>query len=104
MMGVADVYYRLQGLSGEFFCLPLKRWWFLLMMMCVVGDALTDKEGNKWDGCNSGGFLFHYVKQDDGKIKLKATRIFTDVSPTFKLMLQKGLIDGETLKGIVIGS
>ena len=71
---------------------------------CGAGDAVKDKEGNAWDGVNSGAFLFHYVKQDDGKIRLKSTRIFTDVGPTFKLMLQKGMLDAEALKGIVIGS
>lgn len=64
---------------------------------------MTDKEGGKWDGCNSGAFLFHYVKDGD-TIKLKSTRIFADSSPALKMMLQKGLLDAETLKGIVIGS
>lgn len=74
-----------------------------LLIRDESGDAVTDKEGNKWDGANSGAYLFHYVKEGDG-IKLKSTRIFADSSPALKLMLQKGLLDAETLKGIVIGS
>lgn len=64
---------------------------------------MTDREGEKWDGSNSGAFLFHYVKDGDS-IKLKSTKIFADSSPAMKLMLQNNMIDAETLKGIVIGS
>lgn len=52
---------------------------------------------------NQGAFLFRYVKEWE-EIKLQSTKIFVDMGPTFKLMLQKGLLDAETLKGIVIGS
>lgn len=69
----------------------------------AIGDAVTDREGNKWDGQNKGAFLFRYADEGQG-IKLKSTQIFADSSPAMKMMLEKGLLDAESLKGIVIGS
>ena len=64
---------------------------------------MTDCEGNTWDGRNKGAFLFRYADEGDG-IKLKSTQIFSDASPALKMMLEKGLLDAEGLRGIVIGS
>lgn len=107
MMGAADVWFQLHGLSGMYLTFLFRHPMMVLVLMnCfffLVGDSVTDKEGGKWHGNSTGAFLFRYAK-DENTIKLKSTQIFSDSSPALKMMLQNGLLDAETLKGIVIGS
>lgn len=83
MFGIANFYFRLHGLSS---------------------DAVTDPQGEKWDGVIPSAFDFRYVKDGSNGIKLKSTKIFGDRSEVMKAMLKGGLINAEQLAGIVIGS
>ena len=83
MIGVANLYFKLQGLGG---------------------DTVKDPYGKGWDGVATGGFQFGYVKDGSGDIKLKYSKIFSDPSPAMKIMLQNKMVNGDQLAGIVIGS
>ena len=83
MFGIAEFYFKIHGLSG---------------------DAVTDLQGEKWDGVSPSAFHFLYVKDGSGDIKLKSAKIFADPGPAFKLMLKNGVINTEQLAAIVIGS
>ena len=82
--GVANCYFKLHGLPE--------------------GDVTDPEGGGRWHGFCPGSFQFEYVKCEDGKIRLRKTRIFSDSSPAMRVMLKNKMIDGEALAGIVIGS
>ncbi|KAK5170611.1 uncharacterized protein LTR77_005200 [Saxophila tyrrhenica] len=82
MIGVANVFFKFAGSDG---------------------GAITDPQGEKWDGVSPAAFSFRYVKEGEG-IKLKETKIFSDPSPALKLMLQDGALDGEHLVGMLKGA
>lgn len=83
MIGVANMYFRLHQLPE---------------------GSETDPEGGKWHGHLSSSFVFFYVKDNSGNIKLKETKIFGDSTPALKVMLQNGMLNGEQLAGMVKGS
>jgi hypothetical protein len=80
MIGVATVYFKLQG---------------------GPGNAVKDPQGESWDGSTPGAFHFEYVKEGDG-IKLRKTSIFSDPSPALRLMLQAGALNGEQIAGMLL--
>ncbi len=82
MIGEASLYFNLHGGSG---------------------DAVTDPQGEKWDGVGPGAFHFSYKKEESG-IKLKWTKIRSDPSPALKLMLKAGHLNGEQLAGMLSNS
>ena len=82
--GVANCYFKLHGLPE--------------------GDVKDPEGSGKWHGYCPGSFQFDYVKCDDGKIRLKKTRIFSDSTPAMRVMLKNKMIDGEALAGTDIGS
>ena len=80
MIGVANVYFSLGG----------------------PRNAVKDPQGESWDGSTPGAFHFHYVKEDGG-LKLKFTRIYSDPSPALKVMLEAGALNGEMIAGMLKG-
>ena len=83
MTGVAKLHFRFNGLDE--------------------GSISDSESGEKWHGASPGAFLFNYVKDESGGIKMKKKSIYA--YPTaLKTKLENKMIDAEQLAGIVIGS
>ena len=82
MMGIASLYFNLHGPAPE---------------------AVTGRDGKKWHGVVQAAYRFFYVKDNEG-FKMKETKIFADLGPVLKTMLQNKMIDGEGLAGFVLQS
>ena len=82
MMGIASLYFNLQGPASE---------------------TQTDRYGKKWHGVIQAAYRFYYTKDGDS-FKMKQTTIFADLGPALKAMLQNKMIDGEGLAGFVLQS